>query len=102
MHACQGINVEDVLQAVEVSRSTLQNRFRQILGRTIHDLIMEFRIQRAKALLAETSLSLEEVAERAGFKYVQYMSEVFRQRMGIRPGKFRAQHRPQPKIPLIE
>ncbi len=63
---------------------------------------MEFRIQRAKALLAETSLSLEEVAERAGFKYVQYMSEVFRQRMGIRPGKFRAQHRPQPKIPLIE
>ncbi|HPP54818.1 MAG TPA: helix-turn-helix transcriptional regulator, partial [Thermoguttaceae bacterium] len=78
------MNVEDVLQAVEVSRSTLQNRFRQILGRTIHDLIMEFRIQRAKALLAETSLSLEEVAERAGFKYVQYMSEVFRQRMGIR------------------
>jgi len=101
-YACQGIQVEDVLQAVDVSRSTLQKRFRQVLGRTIHDLILKFRIQRVKALLAETSLPLEEVAERAGFKYVQYMSEVFYQQMGIRPGKFRLQHRLQPKIPLVK
>lgn len=101
-NACHGIHVEDVVRAVDVSRSTLQNRFRQVLGQTIHDLILNFRIRRARALLAETSLPLEEVAERSGFKYVQYMSDVFLERVGIRPGKYRAQHRPASKIPLVQ
>lgn len=101
-NACHGINVEDVVRAVGVSRSTLQNRFRQVLGQTIHDLILNFRIRRARALLAETALPLEEVAERSGFKYVQYMSDVFLERVGIRPGKYRAQHRPASKIPLVQ
>jgi LacI family transcriptional regulator len=93
-HACHGINVDDVLRAVLVSRSKLQDRFRRVLGRTIHDIIVGFRVERAKELLTETSLPLPDIADRTGFKYVQYLSDVFQQRVGIRPGKYRAQHTP--------
>jgi LacI family transcriptional regulator len=91
-HACRGINVDDVLRAVLVSRTKLQDRVRQALGRTIHDIIVSFRVERAKELLAETSLPLPDIARRTGFKHVQYLSDVFQQRVGSRPGKYRAQH----------
>lgn len=91
-HACYGINVDDVLRHVLVSRSVLQNRFRKTLDRTIHDMIVNVRVQRVKELLAETALSLEDIAPRAGFKHVQYMSEVFKDRIGQTPGSYRKEH----------
>ncbi len=91
-HACDGIKVDDVLRYLLVSRSVLQNRFRKALDRTIHDMIANVRAQRVKELLAETALSLEDIAERAGFKHVQYMSEVFKDRTGWSPGKYRKEH----------
>ena len=97
-HACDGIKVDDVLRHLLVSRSVLQNRFRKALDRTIHDMIANVRIQRVKELLAGTSLSLEHVAERAGFKHMQYMSEVFKDRTGWTPGGYRREHgKPVPR-----
>ena len=33
-HACQGIQVVDVARQIDVSRSTLRDRFQRILGQT--------------------------------------------------------------------
>jgi LacI family transcriptional regulator len=52
-YACEGIGVEDVVEHLLVSRSVLQQLFRQFLDKTIHAAITEVRIQRAKQLLAE-------------------------------------------------
>src|SRR5262249_31361529 len=38
-NACRGISVDDVVEHVLISRSVLQQLFRQILGNTIHDAI---------------------------------------------------------------
>jgi LacI family transcriptional regulator len=35
-HACDGINVEDVLKVVPMSRSLLESSFRQLIGRSPH------------------------------------------------------------------
>jgi len=88
-HACKGIGVEDVLDHVAVSRSVLQQLFREMLGRTIHDAIIEMRIQRVKQLLTETELSLTSIAERAGFSYAEYLSTVFRRETGRTPSSYR-------------
>src|SRR6185503_8814522 len=36
-HACDGINVQDVLKAVPHSRRLLENRFKKLIGRTPHE-----------------------------------------------------------------
>jgi LacI family transcriptional regulator len=95
MHACDGIHVEDVIDRVAVSRSALQRRFRRMLGRTMHDIIAGVRLQRVKELLIETDLRLPEVADRAGFVHVEYLSAAFRQATGLSPGVFRKEHRRQ-------
>jgi len=88
-HACDGMRVEDVVAHVGVSRSALQNRVRQTLGRTVHDIILHVRLDRAKELLLETNLPLADVAQRAGFRHQEYLSAIFRKHLDTTPGRFR-------------
>lgn len=90
--ACEGIGVDDVLTHVAVSRSLLQRTFRKVLGRTIHEAIVDVRIQRVKQLLSGTDLPLTAIAERAGFAYVEYLSTIFRRETGQTPSSYRRAH----------
>jgi LacI family transcriptional regulator len=92
-HADQGINVEDVLAVVPLSRRALESRFKKCFEITPHEAIVRARLQRVQQLLAETELPLQVVAERSGFHYTEYMSTTFRKRMGVPPALFRAQQR---------
>jgi LacI family transcriptional regulator len=91
--ACQGIGVDDVLAHLSVSRSVLQRLFRKELGQTILDAITATRMQRVKQLLAETDLSLNDIADRAGFSYVEYLSTSFRHHTGQSPSSYRRKFR---------
>lgn len=92
--ACRGIGVTDVCEAVAMSRSTLQRRFTQIVGRTILDEIQRVRLDQAKYLLTYTDLPPATVARRAGFGDASALCHVFRRCVGMSPGAFRAQGRP--------
>jgi LacI family transcriptional regulator len=92
-HACDGINVQDVLRAVPQSRRLLEGRFRKLLGRTPHEEILRVQVQRVKQLLTETDLTLDAIAERTGFSHTEYLSVVFRREVGTPPGRFREQNR---------
>jgi len=87
--ACEGIAVADVLAHVPLNRRALERRFRRTLGRSPHAEIHRVRIDRARELLAATELTTEEVAERCGFSYVQYMRRVFHKATGMTPGRYR-------------
>lgn len=95
-HACQGIGVDDVLDHLSVSRSMLQRMFRNEMGQTILAAITAIRMQRVKQLLSETDLSLAEIAERAGFSYVEYLSTSFRRQTGESPAAYRRKFRHRP------
>jgi LacI family transcriptional regulator len=90
-HACEGIDVSEVLRAVPMSRSTLDRRFLTILGCSPKDEILRVRLNRAKQLLAETDFPLALVAEKVGLEHVEHFSRIFRNRIGIRPSEFRSQ-----------
>jgi LacI family transcriptional regulator len=94
-HAVEGINVDDVLRAVPLSRRVLEARFQKVLGRTPHEEITRTRLERVKELLTETDLSLTAVAHRTGYKHVEYLSVVFKRETGMPPGEYRARSRRQ-------
>lgn len=89
MRACEGIGVEDVARSSGYSRSVLQRRFRDQLGRTVHDVILSTRLDRARELLSLTRLPLLEVALRSGFNHQEYLNHVFKERVGMTPGEYR-------------
>jgi LacI family transcriptional regulator len=89
-HACEGINVGDVLGTVPLSRRVLEQRFQRLLGRTPREEILHVRLGRVRQLLVETDLPLHQVAERAGFAHVEYLSVWFKRETGRTPSAFRA------------
>jgi len=88
-HACDGINVQDVLKSVPLSRRILESRFQKIIGRSPHEEIMRIRLDRVKQLLEETDLSLIQIAERTGFQHPEYLNVTFKKQTGITPGTYR-------------
>ncbi|MEO6006350.1 MAG: DNA-binding transcriptional regulator [Opitutus sp.] len=88
-HACEGINVSDLLRQVPLSRRVLEQRFQRSLGRSPHEEILHVRLNRVQRLLAETDLPLYQIAERTGFEHVEYLSVAFKREVGKTPREFR-------------
>jgi LacI family transcriptional regulator len=88
-HACGGIGVSDVAAAVPLARRSLEKRFRALLGRTLREEITRVQMQRVKDLLVGTDLPLAQIAERAGFRYVEYLTVAFKRECGVPPSVFR-------------
>ncbi|MBI3469489.1 MAG: XylR family transcriptional regulator [Planctomycetes bacterium] len=89
-HAHEGITVEDVLRRVAMSRSALERRMREAIGRTPKSEILRVQINLVRQLLVDTDLTLAGIAHKAGFRHPQYMAEVFKQKLGQTPGEYRA------------
>ena len=88
-HACDPIDVSDVMKQVSVSRRVLEHRFQSLLGRTPHQEIVRVRIDRVKQLLAEPDLTLAQIAARTGYEHVEYLSTAFKRETGYSPTEFR-------------
>ncbi|MBA2113625.1 AraC family transcriptional regulator [Bremerella alba] len=93
-HACDGINVGDVLKAVDSTRRILEYRFKQITGQTPHEAIVHQRLDKVRQLLHDTDLSIGDIADRAGFEHVEYMSATFRKKTGLSPTAYRRKVQP--------
>lgn len=88
-HACQGVTVQEVLEAVPVSRTLLERQFRKYLGHSPQAEIQAVQLKRVKQLLSETDLSLKQIARLAGYKHPEYMAVVFKRLFGQTPGSYR-------------
>jgi len=90
------IRIADVLRAAQLSRKTLELRFRRSLGRTPHEELQRRRLEKMKALLRQTDWPLKQIARATGFSYVEHLHKIFRQETGLTPTAFRAQGRGTP------
>lgn len=88
-HATEDIEVNRVAKEAAMSRSALERRMKLLTGRSPGEEIARIRFGEVERLLIETDLTLDSIAERAGFKHPQYMAEAFRKRQGVTPGEFR-------------
>ncbi len=88
--ACHGISVDQVALKAGLSRSVLQRRFKDQLGRTVGDAILAVKLRRARDLLTFTDLALVDVAERSGFSYQEYLTTVFKKHLKTTPAQYRA------------
>jgi LacI family transcriptional regulator len=92
--ACEGIGVEDVMEELTISRRTLEMRFREQFGRSIHQEILRVRFDRVKRLLTETLDPLADIAAATGFQSASDLCNIFRRRFEMTPGEYRKRHCP--------
>ena len=83
------IGVEQIAQALGVSRRTLDRRFSDALGRTVRNELARVRMQTARALLADNSHAIAAVARSCGYGNSASFSRAFRQHSGRWPSDYR-------------
>ncbi|WP_371861712.1 XylR family transcriptional regulator [Pseudoduganella albidiflava] len=88
-YACQGIKTYQVADYVGLSRSSLELYFRQEFGCSVHDAILRFKLEAAKAGLRSRDRSVADVAQQCGFLTTQYMYQVFKRELGCTPRIYR-------------
>ena len=83
------LGVREIAARVGMSRRTLERKFEKHVGWSIATAIRRAHIERAKQLLIDTDISLEEVAEASGLKYVRQLRIAFLRETGGSPSQYR-------------
>ncbi|SDG26389.1 helix-turn-helix domain-containing protein [Pseudonocardia oroxyli] len=89
-HLGRGIALQELADSVSLSRYHFARRFRQATGHNPHEFVMLKRIEKAQSLLRRTQAPLREIAADCGFTDQSHMTKQFRRRIGVTPGRFRA------------
>jgi transcriptional regulator GlxA family with amidase domain len=80
---------EELAELAGVSVRQLERLFRSKLGCTIKEHYLRLRLDRARALLTETSLPVSEVAVACGFVSASHFADAFRRRYATSPTEAR-------------
>jgi len=76
-----------------VSRTVLEEHFKRELKQTVHQAILQHKLDTACQLIAESEAPLAEIAVRCGFTSLQYMYAVFRREYDCTPRQYLDLHR---------
>jgi len=83
----QKLSIDSIAKLTYVSKSNFFKMFKDELGTSPNDFILQERIRRAKELLASQT-SIKETAYQTGFSDTNYFTRVFKQLVGITPKNY--------------
>jgi AraC family transcriptional regulator len=88
-HLDQDIKLSDLAALLDISQFHFSHLFKQAIGTSPYQYLMQQRIERAKLLL-KTERSIMEIALECGFNSHSHLSKQFRQLTGMTPTAYRA------------
>ena len=83
------ITLDDLAVEADLSPYHLARMFKLSFGMPPHKYLMQRRVERAKALLAETDRTLADIALACGFSSQSHFSNCFKSATGVTPRGFR-------------
>jgi LacI family transcriptional regulator len=86
------IQVSDVLNIVNCSRRSLDEKFQRYLGHTVFSEIRRARVENIAHLLLETDLSISQIAFNLGYNDSGHIARFFRQEKNMTPQAYRKQY----------
>ncbi len=89
------LQVDDVVEATNVSRRVLEKRFKAVLRRSVHQEIRRVRVHNIIQLLVGTDMSIADIARHCGFDSVAHIARYFREETGASLREYRKQHAPR-------
>ena len=83
------LSVDEICRSMGISKVQLYRKIKSGLGININDYILNTRLNKAKYLLQNDTLSIGEVSYAVGFSSASYFSTVFKSRFKITPKEYR-------------
>ncbi|WCT54047.1 response regulator [Paenibacillus kyungheensis] len=90
-HYFEEIKISMFTDKYYLSREYLMKLFKQEYQMGIHEYVQQLRMDKAKTLLNEEGLKIQEISEMLGYKDKNYFSKAFRNYYQLSPSEYRAQ-----------
>jgi len=87
----QNLDFEAMATEQNVSYEWFRKVFKEVIGTSPGQYLLNLKIEKSGQLLLETSLTVGEIAARAGFESEFYFSRIFKKKTGFSPGEYRKQ-----------
>tara|TARA_R110002124_G_scaffold87610_1_gene225432 strand:+ start:502 stop:3108 length:2607 start_codon:yes stop_codon:yes gene_type:complete len=82
-------SVENLADALNISRVQLYRKVKAMLGISVSDYISNYRLEKAKSMLESTNYSISEIGYATGFSSPNYFSTAFKGKFGVTPGAYK-------------
>lgn len=92
-HLAQKITLPKLASALGSNPTSLHRAFHEKFGMSPINYFIKLKMEAAKSLLLNTSLPIQDIAERAGYSNQLYFSAEFHNRAGLSPRDFRKRNR---------
>ena len=88
-HYSSPLTVNQLAEECHLSEKYFGTLFKENLGKSMNQFLMEVRLDAAKELLIRTAFSIEEISYKVGFDTVYYFSNCFKKNTGMSPSVYR-------------
>ncbi|WP_052486966.1 AraC family transcriptional regulator [Gordoniibacillus kamchatkensis] len=92
-HAFEALRLKEYAASAKLSPVQLTRRFRSAWGQTPMEYVTSLRLEKAKTLLLETRLTLDDIAAECGYENGFYLSRMFMKKLRVSPSQYRSLHR---------
>lgn len=91
IHYLDKVVLEDITKQFHTNKTTLNQKFKAVMGITVMEYIISLRMQIACSLLRKTFLSVGEIMERSGYRDDAHFLRSFKKYTGCTPTEYRNQ-----------
>jgi two-component system response regulator YesN len=88
-HYYEDIKISMFTEKYYLSREYLMRLFKQQFGFGIHEYVQKVRMDKAKVLLDDPALKIQDISSMLGFKDKNYFSKAFRTYYSVSPSEYR-------------
>ncbi|NOU95892.1 response regulator [Paenibacillus sp. LMG 31456] len=88
-HFHENISLKEITEQFHFSPQYISKKFRETFHTTIVAYLTDMKIEKAKALLSHTNLSVHEISNQIGYEDENYFSKVFKKQTGTPPLQYR-------------
>lgn len=88
-HYAEKIDLETIASQIHLSKYYFCRIFREVTGATVLEYLTNVRLTRAGRLLVESSLAIQEIAQKTGFASLVHFSRTYRNAYGVSPSDTR-------------
>ncbi|MBQ9031566.1 MAG: helix-turn-helix domain-containing protein [Parasporobacterium sp.] len=88
-HLETNMSISEIAEEVHLNPQYFMRLFKKETGKPVLEYITERRLEKARKLLADTSLPITEVALAAGYDNFSYFSKLFKRNEGQTPSEYR-------------